>query len=89
MIIYIIHFFLKLSFTETNPTFSDYAKYNGFYRMVPSEEQHNYIRLDLIRKFNWTRVGTIYLTKAKYTLVKIDLFLNFFIYKNIDKTKFF
>jgi hypothetical protein len=38
--------------------------------MVPSEEQHNFLRIDLIRKFNWTRVGTIYLTKAKYTLVK-------------------
>lgn len=41
--------------------------------MVPSEEQHNSIRIDLIRKFNWTRVGTIYLTKAKYTLVKKKL----------------
>ena len=41
--------------------------------MVPSEEQHNSIRIDLIRKFNWTRVGTIYLTKAKYTLVKKNL----------------
>lgn len=57
-----------LSYTETDPTFSDQSKYNGFYRIVPSEEQHNDLRIHLIRKYNWTRVGTIYLTKTKYTL---------------------
>ena len=57
-----------LSYTETDPTFSDQSKYYGYYRMLPGEEQHNYLRLHLIKKYNWTRVGTIYLTKAKYTL---------------------
>ncbi len=31
------------------------------------------MRIHLIRKFNWTRVGTIYLTKAKYTLAHNQL----------------
>ncbi|CAF0720835.1 unnamed protein product [Brachionus calyciflorus] len=57
-----------LSYTETDPTFSDRTKYNGFYRLVPSEEQHNFIRVHLMKKYNWSRVGTIYLTKAKYNL---------------------
>lgn len=60
---------LKLSYTETDPIFSDQSKYYGFYRLVPSEEQHNYLRIHLIKKYNWTRIGTIYLTKAKYTIV--------------------
>jgi hypothetical protein len=59
---------LKLSFTETDPTFSDQSKYNGFYRIVPGKEQHNDLCIHLIRRFNWTRIGTVYLTKAKYTL---------------------
>ncbi len=60
---------LQLSYTETDPTFSDQSKYYGYYKLVPGEEEHNYLRLHLIKKYNWTRVGTIYLTKAKYTLV--------------------
>jgi hypothetical protein len=36
--------------------------------LVPSDEQHNQIRVYLIRKFKWNRIGTIYSTKAKYTL---------------------
>jgi hypothetical protein len=36
--------------------------------LVPSDEQHNQIRIHLIRKFKWKRIGTIYSTKAKYTL---------------------
>ncbi len=31
------------------------------------------MRIHLIRKYNWTRVGTIYLTKAKYTLAHNQL----------------
>jgi gamma-aminobutyric acid type B receptor len=59
---------LKLSYTETDPTFSDQNKYFGFYRLVPSEEQHNDLRIHLIKEMKWKRIGTIYLTKAKYTL---------------------
>lgn len=40
---------------------------------MPGEEQHNSLRIHLIRKFNWTRIGTIYLTKAKYTLAHNQL----------------
>lgn len=78
-----------LSFTETNPTFSDHQKYYGFYRIVPSEEEHNDIRINLIQKFNWTRVGTIYLTQAKYTLAhnslirELDLITNLTVSRSI------
>lgn len=78
-----------LSYTETDPTFSDQAKYYGFFRMVPSEEQHNPLRLHVIRKFNWTRVGTIYLTKAKFTLAhnmlirELDKITNFTVSRSI------
>lgn len=78
-----------LSYTETDPTFSDQAKYYGFFRMVPSEEQHNHLRLHVIKKFNWTRVGTIYLTKAKFTLAhnmlirELDKITNFTVSRSI------
>lgn len=46
--------------------------------MLPGEEQHNFLRIHLIKTYNWTRIGTIFLAKAKYNLVLFFFYFNFF-----------
>nr|QVK45717.1 G protein-coupled receptor [Proales similis] len=78
-----------LSYTETDPQFADTKKYHGFYRLVPSEAQHNDLRVFLVRQFNWTRIGTVYLSQAKYTLAhnlllrKLDKIVNVTVTRSI------
>ena len=52
---------------------------------MPSDEQHNHLRIHLLKKFNWTRIGTIYLTKAKYTLVTLFFFYIFYRKKKLKE----
>jgi gamma-aminobutyric acid type B receptor len=42
--------------------------YPNFFRVVPSESAFNAARLAFVRKYNWTRVGTIYQNNGRYSL---------------------
>ncbi|XP_053385078.1 gamma-aminobutyric acid type B receptor subunit 2-like isoform X2 [Mercenaria mercenaria] len=56
-----------LSYADTDPALSDRKKYHNFYRTVPSDNDFNPARLALLRKFNWTNVGTIFQGVSKGT----------------------
>lgn len=58
----------QLSYADTHPMFTS-ESFPNFFRIVPSENAFNPPRLSLLRKFNWTRVGTIYQNEPRYSLV--------------------
>uniref|UniRef100_T1JBF7 Gamma-aminobutyric acid type B receptor subunit 2 n=1 Tax=Strigamia maritima TaxID=126957 RepID=T1JBF7_STRMM len=57
----------QLSYADTHPMFS-WVKYPNFYRVVPSEIDFNPPRVELLKKFNWTTVGTLYQNDPRYAL---------------------
>ncbi|XP_047740705.1 uncharacterized protein LOC108679805 [Hyalella azteca] len=57
----------QLSYADTHPMFSA-VKYPNFFRMAPSENEFNLPRLQLLRTFNWTRIGTLYQNKPRHAL---------------------
>ncbi|XP_055677192.1 gamma-aminobutyric acid type B receptor subunit 2 isoform X2 [Lutzomyia longipalpis] len=57
----------QLSYADTHPMFTKDA-FPNFFRVVPSENAFNAPRLALLRRFNWTRVGTIYQNEPRYSL---------------------
>jgi gaba-B receptor, putative (fragment) len=46
--------------------------YPNFYRVVPSEAAFNPARLALLQRFNWTKVGTIYESSPRYSMVSVS-----------------
>lgn len=59
---------LQLSYADTHPMY-DHMKFPNLYRIVPSENQFNFARLELLRQFNWTHVATLYQNDPRYSLV--------------------
>ncbi|OQV15825.1 Gamma-aminobutyric acid type B receptor subunit 2 [Hypsibius exemplaris] len=57
----------QLSYADTHPMY-DHIKFPNLYRIVPSENQFNYARLELLRQFNWTHVATLYQNDPRYSL---------------------
>jgi len=58
---------VQLSYADMHPMFSK-KNFPNLYRIVPSENEFNEPRVELLRKFNWTRVGTLYQNKPRYSL---------------------
>ena len=58
-------FVFQLSFADTNPELSDRSKYPRFFRNVPSDSDYNPARVQLLKHFNWTRVGTLFQDASK------------------------
>lgn len=50
----------QLSYADTNPLLSDRSTFPYFFRTVPSDSDFNPARIQLLRQFNWTRVGTLF-----------------------------
>lgn len=57
----------QLSYADTHPMFTKEA-FPNFFRVVPSENAFNAPRLALLKRFNWTRVGTLYQNEPRYSL---------------------
>ncbi|CAL4079396.1 unnamed protein product [Meganyctiphanes norvegica] len=57
----------QLSYADTHPKFSA-KKYPNLFRIVPSEKEFNHPRLQLLQRFNWTRVGTLFQNEPRYAL---------------------
>lgn len=57
----------QLSYADTHPMFTRDA-FPNFFRVVPSENAFNAPRLALLKRFNWTRIGTIYQNEPRYSL---------------------
>lgn len=57
----------QLSYADMHPMFSK-KNYPNLFRIVPSENEFNAPRLALLKKYNWTRVGTLYQNKPRYSL---------------------
>ena len=57
----------QLSYADTHPMFTKDA-FPNFFRVVPSENAFNAPRLELLKEFNWTRIGTIYQNEPRYSL---------------------
>ncbi|KAK3101930.1 hypothetical protein FSP39_007438 [Pinctada imbricata] len=62
-----------MSYADTDPKLSDRAVYSNFFRTIPSDSNYNPSHLALVRRFNWTRVGTIYQDTDKYSIVSRQL----------------
>lgn len=43
--------------------------YPNFFRVVPSEAAFNPAMVSLLKHFNWTRVGSLYQTNPRHSLV--------------------
>ena len=50
----------KLSYADTNPILSDRTAYPNFFRTVPSDSDYNPARIQLLHKYEWKRVGTLF-----------------------------
>lgn len=46
-------------------------KYPKLFRMVPSETGFNPTKIELLRRYNWTWVGTIFQKELRYSLVRV------------------
>ncbi|XP_055332169.1 gamma-aminobutyric acid type B receptor subunit 2-like, partial [Paramacrobiotus metropolitanus] len=57
----------QLSYADTHPMY-DHYKFPNLYRIVPSENQFNFARLELLRQFNWTYIATLYQNEPRYSL---------------------
>ncbi|XP_019875177.2 gamma-aminobutyric acid type B receptor subunit 2 isoform X2 [Aethina tumida] len=66
----------QLSYADTHPMFTK-ENFPNFFRIVPSENAFNPPRLSLLKKFNWTRVGTIYQNEPRYSLAHNRLVAEF------------
>ncbi|ODM95362.1 Gamma-aminobutyric acid type B receptor subunit 1 [Orchesella cincta] len=62
----------QLSYADMHPMFSK-KNYPNLFRIVPSENEFNAPRLALLRKYNWTKVGTLYQNKPRYSLAHNNL----------------
>ncbi|KAK8747898.1 hypothetical protein OTU49_016218, partial [Cherax quadricarinatus] len=58
---------VQLSYADTHPMFSA-IKYPNFFRMAPSDKEFNHPRLQLLQRFNWTRVGTLFQNEPRHAL---------------------
>lgn len=58
----------QLSYADTHPMFTR-KSYPNFFRIVPSENAFNAPRVELLKAFNWTRVGTLYQNEPRFALV--------------------
>ncbi|XP_065572000.1 gamma-aminobutyric acid type B receptor subunit 2-like isoform X2 [Artemia franciscana] len=56
-----------ISYADTHPMFTK-KNYPNFFRLVPSENALNEPRIQLLKYFNWTRVGILYQTDPKFSL---------------------
>ena len=79
-IVYIfLNIFFQLSYADTNPILSDRSTYPHFFRTVPSDSDFNPARIQLLRHFNWTRVGTLFQDASKgssrYAYVSVALLI--------------
>lgn len=59
---------LQLSYADTHPMYSD-ENYPNFFRVVPSEAAFNPAMVSLLKHLNWTRVGSLYQTDPRHSLV--------------------
>lgn len=50
------------------PNSSSKKNYPNLFRIVPSENEFNAPRLALLKKYNWTRVGTLYQNQPRYLI---------------------
>lgn len=74
---------VQLSYADMHPMFSK-KNFPNLYRIVPSENEFNEPRIELLRKFNWTKVGTLYQNKPRYSLGKFITFIKFlFLFINL------
>jgi gamma-aminobutyric acid type B receptor len=58
---------VQLSYGDTHPMYSK-ANFPNLFRIVPSENEFNAPRLELMKVYNWTRVGTLYQNMPLYSL---------------------
>ncbi|CAG7785369.1 unnamed protein product [Allacma fusca] len=57
----------QLSYADIHPMYSK-KNYPNLFRIVPSENEFNAPRIQLLKMFNWTLVGTLYQNNPRYSL---------------------
>ncbi|GAB6025070.1 Metabotropic GABA-B receptor subtype 2, isoform C [Chamberlinius hualienensis] len=57
----------QLSYADTHPMFTQ-QNYPYLFRVVPSENEFNAPRIELLHRFNWTIVGTLFQNEPRYAL---------------------
>ncbi|RXM35656.1 hypothetical protein EOD39_3960 [Acipenser ruthenus] len=70
----IVHFVMqKLSFAATTPVLADKKKYPNFFRTVPSDNAVNPAVIKFLKKYEWSRVGTLTQDVQRFSEVRNDL----------------
>ncbi|CAC5408731.1 GABBR [Mytilus coruscus] len=50
----------QLSYADTDPKLSDRSTYSNFFRTVPSDKDFNPAKVAFLKRYNWTRVATLF-----------------------------
>ncbi|CAG2254551.1 GABBR [Mytilus edulis] len=50
----------QLSYADTDPKLSDRSTYSNFFRTVPSDRDFNPAKVAFLKRYNWTRVATLF-----------------------------
>ena len=58
---------VQLSYGDTHPMYSK-NNFPNLFRIVPSENEFNAPRIELMKLYNWTKVGTLYQNMPLYSL---------------------
>lgn len=60
---------VQLSYSSASPLLSNKAMFERFFRVFPPESYFNPAKYELLRKFNWRKIGTITGNDDIFTLV--------------------
>lgn len=63
---------VQLSYGDTHPMYKK-NNFPNLFRIVPSENEFNAPRIELMKLFNWTKVGTLYQNMPLYSLAHNEL----------------
>ncbi|KAK6491233.1 gamma-aminobutyric acid type B receptor subunit 2-like [Huso huso] len=64
---------VQLSFAATTPVLADKKKYPNFFRTVPSDNAVNPAVIKFLKKYEWSRVGTLTQDVQRFSEVRNDL----------------
>lgn len=73
-------FCFQLSFGGSSPVLSDRDRYPFFYRMGTPDQKYIMARIELMKKYNWSRIATIHQAIEFFSVVSISSSIYMFLY---------
>ena len=66
------YLFYQISYSVTDPSLEDTSKYPYFYTTIPDDHFLNKVRQELLKQFNWKRVGIFSVDDEYHVSVSIN-----------------